>query len=361
MPTWTRSAGIVLAWTLMVLLMVTGGRIGPAHPAQASTRTATITTANTSTASTSTASTSTQASLTTQLTPAATATTSARTATYAVSPGDTLSGIAARFAVPGGWQALYAANQEAIGPDPGIIRPGTVLVLPARTTPLRYTIEPGDTLSAIATRFAVPGGWPALYTANKPAIGPDPGAIRPGTVLTITTPAPARARPVRPAPSPAPPPGAAHQPLPAPTPTSAPAPAAAGMPHWLKTTLLAVGLLALAMFLAEPVLLARRRRRQQQRRQQQQQQAARTPWLTPPGCSQRPSSPQLGLRKTRIVLADHDRLVVTRNKHDGMVYVLRPPGEDPNAILRVARLVLPEGSYGELADQLGVTAGWRKE
>jgi hypothetical protein len=41
-----------------------------------------------------------------------------------------------------------------------------------------------------------------------------------------------------------------------------------------------------------------------------------------------------------------------------MVYVLRPPGEDPKAILRAARLVLPEGSYEELADQLGVPAGW---
>jgi hypothetical protein len=41
--------------------------------------------------------------------------------------------------------------------------------------------------------------------------------------------------------------------------------------------------------------------------------------------------------------------------------VLRPPGEDPGAILRAARLVLPEDSYGELADQLGVPAGWPLE
>jgi len=55
-------------------------------------------------------------------------------------------------------------------------------------------------------------------------------------------------------------------------------------------------------------------------------------------------------------LADYDRLVVTRNVRDDTVYVLRPPGEDPKAILRVARLVLPEGSYGELAKQLGMPA-----
>ena len=57
-----------------------------------------------------------------------------------------------------------------------------------------------------------------------------------------------------------------------------------------------------------------------------------------------------------IVLADYDRLIVTHSKSDGTVYVLRPPGEDPKAILRAARLVLPEGPYGELADQLGVPA-----
>jgi hypothetical protein len=60
--------------------------------------------------------------------------------------------------------------------------------------------------------------------------------------------------------------------------------------------------------------------------------------------------------KTSIVLADHDRLVVTCNTADETVYVLRPPGEDPRAILRVARLVLPEGPYWELARQLGVPA-----
>jgi hypothetical protein len=62
-----------------------------------------------------------------------------------------------------------------------------------------------------------------------------------------------------------------------------------------------------------------------------------------------------------IVVADYDRLVVTRSRPDDTVYVLRPPGEDPAAILRAARLVLPEGPYGELADQLGVSASWPME
>jgi hypothetical protein len=47
---------------------------------------------------------------------------------------------------------------------------------------------------------------------------------------------------------------------------------------------------------------------------------------------------------------------VTCNQRDDTVYVLRPPGEDPKAILRVARLVLPEARYGELARRLGMPA-----
>src|SRR4029077_6909059 len=56
----------------------------------------------------------------------------------------------------------------------------------------RYAVRPGDTLSGIAARFAVRGGWPALSAANRPLIGSDPNTIRPGTVLV-------RARPMVPA------------------------------------------------------------------------------------------------------------------------------------------------------------------
>jgi hypothetical protein len=52
---------------------------------------------------------------------------------------------------------------------------------------------------------------------------------------------------------------------------------------------------------------------------------------------------------------------VTCSKHDGTVTVLRPPGEDPRQVLAAARLVLPEGPYGELADQLGMPANWPME
>jgi hypothetical protein len=70
----------------------------------------------------------------------------------------------------------------------------------------------------------------------------------------------------------------------------------------------------------------------------------------------------LGLPATwPVILADYDRVVVTRSPCDDTICVLRPPGEDPKAILRAARLVLPEAPYGELADQLGVPASWPLE
>ena len=56
----------------------------------------------------------------------------------------------------------------------------------------------------------------------------------------------------------------------------------------------------------------------------------------------------------RIVQAGHERLVVTYSVGDGVVCVLRPPGEDPAAVLRAARLVLPDDAYEDLAGHLGV-------
>jgi nucleoid-associated protein YgaU len=50
--------------------------------------------------------------------------------TYIVQPGDTLSGIAAKLHVPGGWQALYKLNRDVIGPNPDVITPGEKLKLP---------------------------------------------------------------------------------------------------------------------------------------------------------------------------------------------------------------------------------------
>ena len=342
-----KSACAVLAWSILVVLVAAGLK-GSVPPAQANIRTASSTT---------------QVTLASTLSVAAAPKTVARPGSrYAVRPGDTLSGIAARFAVRGGWPALYAANRPLIGSDPNTIRPGTVLVLPGRMAPARYTVAAGDTLAGIAALLAVRGGWPALYAANRRVIGPDPNTIRPGTVLTVRRPAPPvppATRPGRPHPVPPPPSapaGNGHSPLPAGT----GAPAASGMPRWLKITLLAVGLVVGAAFLAEPVLLARRRRRRRaSARAAAVPEQAREPVLVPsPRVGREPDPGRPGADEASIVLADYDRVVVTQSLHDGTVYVLRPPGADPRAILRAARLVLPEDLYRELAGQLGMPVSW---
>jgi nucleoid-associated protein YgaU len=65
-------------------------------------------------------------------------------ATYTVRPHDTLYSIARDLGVIGGWQALYAANRAVVGPDPGLLTPGTVLNVPraARRSGPRSTFVP---------------------------------------------------------------------------------------------------------------------------------------------------------------------------------------------------------------------------
>jgi len=48
-----------------------------------------------------------------------------------------------------------------------------------------YVVRSGDSLSAIAGRQQVRGGWHALYAANRHAIGADPNRIRVGQHLAI--------------------------------------------------------------------------------------------------------------------------------------------------------------------------------
>ena len=356
MHAWTKSACVVLAWSVLSIILMTAGMKGSVHPAQANTRT---------TRSTEVILTSTSTSTSTLSVAAAPMTATSSPASYVVQPGDSLAGIAARFAVRGGWPALYGANQRRIGPDPDAIRPGTALVLPGVRTPVRYTVAAGDTLAGIAAALSVRGGWPALYAANQRRIGPDPDAIRPGTVLAI----PQRAAPAPPRPAPAPrqyqtppppaPAGSGHRPGPA----GKGAPGA-GMPPWLKILLLAVGLLIAVTFLAELVRATRRRRQAAIAAAVQRRKAplGQGPTLPPPGPQMalpgRGPAPRPGAGKAPIVLADHDRLIVTRSKPDDTVCVLRPPGTDPTAILRTARLILPEDRCRELAARLGMPASW---
>lgn len=51
-----------------------------------------------------------------------------------------------------------------------------------------YTVQPGDSLSAIAQKFYGDGSeqsWRKIYDANKAVIGPDPNQIQVGMILII--------------------------------------------------------------------------------------------------------------------------------------------------------------------------------
>ncbi|MDI2127040.1 transglycosylase family protein [Yinghuangia seranimata] len=50
-----------------------------------------------------------------------------------------------------------------------------------------YTVRSGDTLSTIAAKNNVKGGWQKLYDANRSVVGGNPHQILPGQQLTIPT------------------------------------------------------------------------------------------------------------------------------------------------------------------------------
>jgi hypothetical protein len=54
-----------------------------------------------------------------------------------------------------------------------------------RATGVTYLVRSGDTLSAIAGKHAVKGGWRTLYAHNKSTIGGDPNLILPGQRLAV--------------------------------------------------------------------------------------------------------------------------------------------------------------------------------
>jgi LysM repeat protein len=54
---------------------------------------------------------------------------------------------------------------------------------PGPTVP-GYTVQPGDTLSGIAGRYRIRGGWAAIYQRNRGIVGRNPNVIYPGEHLT---------------------------------------------------------------------------------------------------------------------------------------------------------------------------------
>ncbi|MGE2714431.1 LysM peptidoglycan-binding domain-containing protein [Mycolicibacterium litorale] len=104
---------------------------------------------------------------------------------YTVVRGDTLWDIAEQFyGDPRLYPIIVAANDL---PDPDVIEPGQVLVIPARPTPddppVTYVVQEGDTLWDIATRFyGNPLKYRLLASVNRIA---NPDVITPGQQLTI--------------------------------------------------------------------------------------------------------------------------------------------------------------------------------
>lgn len=91
--------------------------------------------------------------------------------TYTVQSGDTLSAIASRLGTT--WQTLFELNRGLIS-DPDHIQVGWVLATPGGIAPAPqtrwYTVQPGDSLSSIAASQGVSGGWNALYQANRDVV-----------------------------------------------------------------------------------------------------------------------------------------------------------------------------------------------
>ncbi|GAA3387451.1 LysM peptidoglycan-binding domain-containing protein [Streptomyces roseoviridis] len=69
-------------------------------------------------------------------------------------------------------------------PSVAVVKAATVKTAP-KTGLVKYTVVSGDSLSKIAHKYAVPGGWKKLYRDNQAAVGADPSLIRPGLKLTV--------------------------------------------------------------------------------------------------------------------------------------------------------------------------------
>lgn len=100
---------------------------------------------------------------------------------YTVQKGDTLSQIASRYRTT--YQKI--ANYNDIK-NPNLIYEGQTLKIPESKVAIAqvtYTVKEGDTLSSIAEKYKL--NWKKIYEKNKEVIGDDPNLIYPGQKLVI--------------------------------------------------------------------------------------------------------------------------------------------------------------------------------
>lgn len=108
---------------------------------------------------------------------------------YTVQPGDTLSEIASRlYGNAGKYPVIFEANLEVIK-DPNLIYPGQILRIikpPVGQAPSdTYTVKAGDTLSKIAKQFYGDARkYSIIFEANRNILK-DPNIIHPGQILRI--------------------------------------------------------------------------------------------------------------------------------------------------------------------------------
>ncbi len=151
--------------------------------------------------------------------------------THTVRPGDSLWSIAQQFLGSGQrYRDIARLNADLLDGHDDFLIPGWVLTLPEDAETVSYTVQPGDTLAAIArTRLGDETRWPGVYEASRHTVQEDgrrlndPDLILPGWSLTLPS-APAAVSPTSTSQNTAP--DATTDPSGASAPAASPAPAA---------------------------------------------------------------------------------------------------------------------------------------
>lgn len=109
---------------------------------------------------------------------------------YTVVRGDYLwkiSGKKEGYGDPTQWMRIFSFNTDQIK-EPNLIQPNWVLKIQREAGQDEYVVVKGDYLKKIAAKpevFGDPAKWKLIYEKNKGAIGDDPNLIVPSTVLVI--------------------------------------------------------------------------------------------------------------------------------------------------------------------------------
>ncbi|MFI7082814.1 transglycosylase SLT domain-containing protein [Streptomyces anulatus] len=88
-----------------------------------------------------------------------------------------------------GATSAFAAPAPATGPQQAVA-PASVSAQvnsAVQAAPAQHSVAAGETLSKIARKYSVSGGWEKLYEGNRKIVGENPDLIHPGIKLTLGT------------------------------------------------------------------------------------------------------------------------------------------------------------------------------